>query len=74
VAAVEISGAAACRCNMAFSQAMTAGGVTRSYSMYRHGFTFQTAKGDSVVNRHCERSEAIHQAAKKEWIASLRSQ
>ena len=24
--------------------------------------------------RHCERSEAIHRAAKKEWIASLRSQ
>ena len=27
-----------------------------------------------VENRHCERSEAIHQAAKKGWIASsLRS-
>jgi hypothetical protein len=24
--------------------------------------------------RHCERSEAIHSAAKEEWIASLRSQ
>jgi len=27
-----------------------------------------------VESRHCERSEAIHRAAKKEWIASLRSQ
>jgi hypothetical protein len=26
------------------------------------------------MDRHCERSEAIHVAAKKEWIASLRSQ
>jgi hypothetical protein len=24
--------------------------------------------------RHCERSEAIHAAGKKEWIALLRSQ
>src|SRR5712672_2639365 len=27
-----------------------------------------------AFGRHCERSEAIHKAAKKEWIASLRSQ
>jgi hypothetical protein len=27
-----------------------------------------------IVIRHCERSEAIHGAAKEEWIASLRSQ
>jgi hypothetical protein len=27
-----------------------------------------------TMNRHCERSEAIHVIAKKEWIASLRSQ
>jgi hypothetical protein len=27
------------------------------------------------INRHCERSEAIHLAAEqKEWITSLRSQ
>jgi hypothetical protein len=26
------------------------------------------------ISRHCERSEAIHLIAKKEWIASLRSQ
>ncbi len=30
-----------------------------------YDFTFQTAQ-----HRHCERSEAIHFAAKKEWIAS----
>ena len=31
------------------------------------------AKMDRIC-RHCERSEAIHTAAKEEWIASLRSQ
>src|SRR5882724_3323697 len=31
-------------------------------------------EGERVFRRHCERSEAIHKAAKKEWIASLRSQ
>jgi hypothetical protein len=30
--------------------------------------------GGMMTFRHCERSEAIHPAAKKEWIASLRSQ
>jgi hypothetical protein len=28
----------------------------------------------TLYPRHCERSEAIHVAAKEEWIASLRSQ
>jgi hypothetical protein len=33
------------------------------------------AKGNGIsIFRHCERSEAIHRAAKQEWIASLRSQ
>jgi hypothetical protein len=27
-----------------------------------------------TIFRHCERSEAIHLATKKAWIASLRSQ
>src|SRR5467141_5131065 len=45
-------------------QAMTWWGVVRSYSIFEK----------TKVDRHCERSEAIHQAAKKEWIASLRSQ
>jgi hypothetical protein len=31
-------------------------------------------QGSDGLLRHCERSEAIHAAAKKEWIASLRSQ
>jgi len=35
---------------------------------------FSKSHGGSVVDRHCERSEAIHQAVKKGWIASLRSQ
>jgi len=43
---------------------MTWWGVVRSYSIFEK----------TKVDRHCERSEAIHQAAKKEWIASLRSQ
>ena len=30
--------------------------------------------GPGVISRHCERSEAIHRAAKEAWIASsLRS-
>jgi hypothetical protein len=33
-----------------------------------------SAKQSIEPRRRCERSEAIHRAAKKEWIASLRSQ
>jgi hypothetical protein len=37
------------------------------------GKSYQSTDRRSRI-RHCERSKAIHQARKKEWIASLRSQ
>src|SRR5712671_2474821 len=50
---------------------------TTEHGVWVPAFT-GTTKEDSIVkqpNRHCERSEAIHPCrAKKEWIASLRSQ
>src|SRR5438876_6232549 len=81
----ECSRCPVCSCAVLFAQIAreTAGAASTRSSLrplIEEGQTKMQASGGlrrekaKLYPRHCERSEAIHLAVKKEWIASLRSQ